>query len=234
MNRDGQVVSIDKSTSVYAPISEHFLRALFDFDGESSHVDTHPGKLVSLVGHVALPCVCEVPPSCAPLFSAAGAKVVSQGITWQSLYLVMLHNHFVLVEPDRQSRGDGKVVTSCPLERLSVEKDPDDARADTAARRLIVNYDGPDSTPPGLFVIDSDEVPKVQDNGPLTRLPNYRSSLDVWFEDNKAVTLAFNKVQEGITAAKTYRGYRIKRYLAQDADSGYPRNTSLYNTSEMM
>lgn len=231
VNREGRVVSTAKSTCVYAPISEHFLKVLFDFDAESSQVDTHPGKIVSLVGHVALPCVCEVPPSCAPLFSAAGARVVSQGITWQSLYLVMLNHHFVLVEPDRQSRGDGRVVTSCPLERLLVERDPDDARADTAARRLIVTYDGSDTSPPGLFVVDSDEgAPKVQDDGPLTKLRNYSSSLDVWFEDNKAVTLAFNKVQESIAAAKIHRGHRIQRYLAQDVDSGYPRNTSLYST----
>lgn len=230
MKRDGQTVPSKKATCIYAPLSDHFTNALFGFDGDSIHVDVGPGEVVGLVGQVALPCVCEVPPSCAPLFSAAGAKVVSQGITWQSLYLVLLGRHFVLVEPDRHSTGSGRVVTRCRLERISLEKDSANARADTSARRLVVTYEGPDATPPGLFLFD--ESPKAEDEGSLLKLKQWRSTLDVWFEDYKSVTLAFNKVQESITAAKIYRGHRIQHFLSQEEGSGYPRNMSLYEASE--
>lgn len=215
---------------MYAHISEHFSKALFGFDGDAVHIDAEPGKVVSLVGHMAFPCVCEVPPSCAPLFSAAGAKVVSQGITWQSLYLVLFGRHFVLAEPEKRAAGDGRVVTRCQLERIIVEKDAADARADTTARRLIVSHIGPDQAPPGLFLFE--ESPKLQDEGPLVHLKQWLSSLDVWFEDNKAVTLAFNKVQESIVETKIQRGIRIQRYLAQDDNSTYPRNISLYAMDE--
>ncbi len=229
IKRDGHIVSTKKETCVYATISDHFLNAFFGFNGDISHVHADPGKVVSLIGHLALPCVCEAPPSSAPLFSPAGAKVVSQGITWQSLYLVMLGRHFALVEPDRQTSGDGRVVTRCRLENISVEKDAADARSDTNARRLIVTHEGLDANPPGLFLFE--ESPKAEDEGSLLKVQQWQSSLDIWFEDNKAVTLAFNKVQESIAAAKIYRGERVQRYLAQDEGSGYPRILSEYKVT---
>lgn len=230
VKRNGYIVATTRESSVFAPISEHFLNALFEFDGDSSHIDATPGKVVSLVGKVALPCVCEVPPSSAPLFSAAGAKVVSQGITWQSLYLVLLGRHFVLAEPDRRASGDGRIVTRCPLEQMTVAKDAADARADTTARRLIVSYEGVETTPPGLFLFE--ETPKPQDEGPLIHVKQWQSSLDVWFEDNKAATVALVKVGPNVDEAKLNRGLRLQRYLAQDEGSGYPRNISLYNAEE--
>ena len=81
--RDGTFVTTFDSSSIYAPLSEHLLTALCDEGRDSGYFDARPGTVVSLVGQTALPCVCEVPPSSAPLFSEAGAKVVSQGITWQ-------------------------------------------------------------------------------------------------------------------------------------------------------
>lgn len=228
--RDGYIVSTQKGHCVHAPVSEHFLETLLQYDGDSAHIDAQPGKVVSLVGHVAFPCVCEVPPSSAPLFSAAGAKVVSQGITWQSLYLVILGRHFVLAEPERRASGDGRVVTICQLERIVAEKDAADARADTTARRLILSHYGPEKTPPGLFLFE--EAPQTQDDGPVVDMKQWQSSLDVWFEDHKAVTLAYKNVQESIDEAKVQRGLRIQRYLAQDEGSIYPRNISLYNIDE--
>jgi hypothetical protein len=219
----GQTIATPKD-GVYAPISEHFLDVLLGED--KSQVDTTPGSVIQLVGQVALPCVCEVPPSSAPLFSPAGAKVVSQGITWQSLYLVLIGHNFVLVEPDRQAIGDGRVVTRCPLERVSADKDPADARADTAARRLMVSHRSHMTTTPGLFVFDKPPIP--QREGCLIRSKQWKSKLDVWFEDNNAVKLAFNKVQESIIEAKINRGRRIQIYLAQNEGSSYPRNVFLY------
>jgi hypothetical protein len=122
--------------------------------------------------------------------------------------------------------GNGRVVTCCKLERLAVERDPADARADTSARRLILSHIGPDTSPPGLFLFE--ETPSVKDEGPFVRVRQYRSSLDVWFEDSKAVSLAFGKVDSKIAAARTYRGHRIRTFLAQGEGSGYPMNMPLY------
>lgn len=219
VTRAGNIVSTPNDC-VYAPISKAFLDALLD-EGTRKD-DSTPGNVVSLVGQVALPCVCEVLPSCAPLFSAAGAKVVSQGITWQSLYLVLIDRYLVLAEPDRDSSGDGRVVTRCPLERISIEKDPPDARTDTAARRLMVSHKSHATKPPGLFMFNKPPSPLIE--GCLVRQRQWTSSLDVWFEDNKAVTLAFNKVQERIIDAKIDRGRRIQTYLAQNEGSTYPGN----------
>jgi hypothetical protein len=95
---DGSVASTHDPNTIYAPISKGFWDIFF----EDIHDIPHPGSVVGLVGHTAIPCVCEVPPSCAPLFSAAGAKVMSEGVTWQSLYLVILGRHMLLAEPERE------------------------------------------------------------------------------------------------------------------------------------
>lgn len=227
VKRDGSTVVTNDPRTIYSHLSEFFLNATFDEDRDASwHVEAQPGTVVSLIGHTAFPCVCEVPPSSAPLFSEAGAKVVSQGITWQSLYLVILGHNLVMAEPERKSSGDGRVVTRCMLHRLMAEKDSADARTDTSARRLIMSYDGPEISPPGLFLFE--ETPSIQDEGPFIRLKQWRSSLDVWFEDNKAVELAFCKVNEMIDEAKAHRGRRIQRYLAQGEGSGYPTDIPVY------
>jgi len=226
VTRTGATISTPSTDRVYSPISEPFVRILLG--EEESSLDPSPGSTVSLVGQLALPCVCEVSPSCAPLFSDAGAKVVSQGITWQSLYLVSIGCYFVLVEPDRQAGGDGRVVTRCSLERLSIEKDPPDARTDTTARRLLVSHQSEARSPPGLFVFE--KLPDPKKEGCLIRPKQWKSKLDVWFEDNKAVTMAFKKVQEQIVTAKIDRGRRIQTYLAQNKGSSYPRNLAMYKT----
>ena len=103
MTQGGEVTSTFKMGVTHASISKSFEKALFDEDQSSdSYVFAEPGTVISLVGHIAFPCVCEVPPSCAPLFSEAGARTVSQGITWQSLYLVILGYNLVLAEPERR------------------------------------------------------------------------------------------------------------------------------------
>ena len=206
--RDGTFVTTFDSTTIYAPLSEHLLKALCEEDQDEGYLDARPGTVVSLVGQTALPCVCEVPPSSAPLFSEAGAKVVSQGITWQSLYLVLLGRNFVLAEPERRSSGDGRVVTCCKLERVSIEVDTTNVSDDTSARRLIISHDGAELDPPGLFLFEQNPVPK--DEGAFNRHKIWRSSLDVWFEDSQAVELAQSKVNRKIEDAKIYRGKRIQ------------------------
>lgn len=207
-------------TTIFSTMSDNFDNAMFGIDNmndlkdlKSNSDDIKPGSIKSLVGVVAFPCVCEVPPSMAPLFSAEGAKVVSQGITWQSLYLVLVDENLVLIEPERRSNGKGRVVTVCRLENLTLDKDPDDARVDTSARRLILIYENPDLKPPGMFRFEKKLQP--QRKVPFSSVKRWKSSLDIWFEDSSALRIAFSKIFETIVKAKANRGNRIRRYLAQ-------------------
>lgn len=218
LKRPRWIVPSHDQKKIFAPVSQAFDNVIFGADKSgSSYVDTKPGSILSLVGKMAFPCVCEVPPSSAPLFSEAGAKVVSQGITWQSLYLVIIGQNLILAEPEKHSSGDGRVVTSCKLEHLVVEKDPDDARMDTSARRLIVVYDSTDLKAPGLFRFE--KPPKPRPEGPFIGVQRWRSSLDVWFEDSRAVQLAYSKVNQKIGESRSHRGYVIRQYLAGGDDS---------------
>eukprot|EP00533_Pseudo-nitzschia_delicatissima_P009654 CAMPEP_0116086566 /NCGR_PEP_ID=MMETSP0327-20121206/4921_1 /TAXON_ID=44447 /ORGANISM="Pseudo-nitzschia delicatissima, Strain B596" /LENGTH=1381 /DNA_ID=CAMNT_0003577621 /DNA_START=75 /DNA_END=4220 /DNA_ORIENTATION=- len=199
----------DRKT-IFSPISDGFDSALFGIDDSSD--DIKSGSITSLSKMTAYPCVCEVPPSMAPLFSKEGAKVVSQGITWQSLYLTIVGENLVLVEPERAT-GKGRVVTLCRLENLTLDKDPDDARVDTAARRLILIYESPDLKPPGMFRFQKKLDPKK--TGLFSHPKRWKSSLDIWFEDSNALRIAFSKVFESIVKAKAGRGNRIRKYLAE-------------------
>jgi len=203
------------SKTIFSPISDDFDNAIFSVDNKSDSPsqDITSGSTISLVGKIAFPCVCEVPPSMAPLFSAEGAKVVSLGITWQSLYLIMIDENLVLIEPERRSNQTGRVVTICRLENLTLDKDPDDARLDTSARRLILICETPDLKPPGMFRFENKLQPKRI--GPFSRVERWKSSLDVWFEDSKSLRIAFTKVFEATVRAKATRGNLIRKYLAQ-------------------
>lgn len=225
VKRDGSLLDTFDEKTIYAHMSEPLIETLFDHRGDDVYMDVTQGEVVGLVGQIALPCVCEVPPSSAELFSEESAKVVSQGITWQSLYLVILGRHFVLAEPEKASRGNGRVITKCKLESLAAERDAPDARADTAARRLILAHSNFDTASPGLFLFGT--PPKVKDEGAFIRQQQFRSSLDIWFEDNRAVSMATRKMDENIQKAKIYRGMRLFRYLSQGEDSGYPTSRFL-------
>lgn len=50
-----------------------------------------------LSGRTAMPCVCEA--SSRESNSEGGAKMVVEGVTWQSLYLVFFGSYMVLAEP---------------------------------------------------------------------------------------------------------------------------------------
>ena len=200
------------NTMVFSPISDGLDSALFGIEDTNDGVK--PGSMTNLTGmKKAFPCVCEVPPSMAPLFSKEGAKVVSQGITWQSLYLTIENENLVLVEPTRHSSGKGRVVTVFRLENLTLEKDPDDARVDTAARRLILIHASPDLKPPGMFRFEKEPEPKK--TGLFSHTNRWKSSLEIWFEDSNALRVAFSKVFESIVRAKASRGDLIRKYLAE-------------------
>lgn len=177
---------------------------------------------------------------CLILFAWLSLRVTLKGITWQSLYLVFFGTHLVLAEPavgryDHKlntcavfgwthrltqrfrlriyvSSGSGRVVTSCPLSRITVARDPNPpADPSSPARRLLMAYKWFDTKAPGLFVYD--EKPKVEEHGPFNKLKLWRSKLDVWFEDEGAATHAYHSIHFQIDQAKTLRGDSILDFL---------------------
>jgi hypothetical protein len=120
-----------------------------------------------------------------------------------------------------RSSGDGRVVTCCLLERLEIERDKEEERsAESFARRLLISHDGLDIDPPGMFLFD--EAPGTVDNiGPFLRVKQWRSSLDVWFEEDAVAQHALDVVNSKIASCKGRRGNHIRKYLSQGDESGY-------------
>jgi len=106
----------------------------------------------------------------------------------------------------------------CRLENLGVAVDTGDFPQTTAARRLIVSHDGQGETPPGLFMFES--PPTRREEGVFAHLPKFRTTLDIWFENQKALDLAFVKVKRFIALAKAHRGHLLQDYLLQQAKEG--------------
>lgn len=87
----------DLKRSVHSYLSKDFCDALAD-PGETITAERPlPGSIVPLAGRTAMPCVCEAPANVD--VSDNGAKMVVEGITWQSLYLVFIGSYLVLAEP---------------------------------------------------------------------------------------------------------------------------------------
>jgi hypothetical protein len=86
--------------SLYVPISKELFSDLFSQDEGNWPPVT--GSIVSLVGHAAFPCVCEVPDISASLFSDTEASLVAAGVKWQSLYLVIVDRFMILAEPEKE------------------------------------------------------------------------------------------------------------------------------------
>jgi len=170
-----------------------------------------PGSSIELIGRAAFPCVCEVSESQSSLFSSHGATV-SEGVTWQSLYLVVVGKYMILAEPDGSSEGNGRIVMSCRLSCLKVEKDkPVNANNGSTACRLMLSYASHDSNPPGIFFITQNTV---DDDKLGTRFTLGR--LDVWFEDAKSAGHAFKVLALKILKAKSDRGSGIRDALTFD------------------
>jgi hypothetical protein len=119
-----------------------------------------------------------------------------------------------------RSSGDGRVVTCCLLERLQIERDKEEDRtAESFARRLLISHEGLDTDPPGMFIFD--EAPRMDNVGPFLRVKQWRSRLDVWFEEDAVAQHALDVVNSKIASCKGRRGNHIRKYLAQGDESGY-------------
>lgn len=86
--------------SIYQPISKDMFCELF-YRGERDSGLPSPGSIVTLVGHMAFPCVCEVPDVSESLFATTESSVIAAGVKWQSLYLVFKDRFMILAEPER-------------------------------------------------------------------------------------------------------------------------------------
>ena len=90
----------NESRFLLAPLASKIQKILLDQDSfDSVKSDYKAGSIVSLVGKAAYPCVCEVKEENDSLFRGGGGSyVVSDGIKWQSVYLVISDSHMMLAE----------------------------------------------------------------------------------------------------------------------------------------
>ena len=216
--------SVDSDLNMsLAHLSSKFSIAMLD-EAESSEsgkgeAPVH-GSVVGLIGKAAFPCVCEVSSSFSNLFSGR-SSVLSEGIQWQSLYLVVVGKWAVLAEPERGGTGgEGRVITSCRLSCLALRKDTSSqATNNSPARRLLVAHASLDPRLPALFSLDSSSNIRRNNNsrhGPSLGpdgLRLTRSRMDLWFEDSNAAGHAYKVLSSKIAKARAKRGGNIKAAL---------------------
>lgn len=169
------------------------------------------GSIVGLVGRAAFPCVCEVYPESAPLFTDRGACVVADGIRWQSLYMVVLGKFMVLAEPERGgSGGNGRIISSSRLASLQIERDAPPGQGNKSpARRLHLTYSSLDLKPPNIFAADETPSIGMRRNSVVLN----RSRLDLWFEDETAAGQTLRVLLAKIAKARAGRGDKIRHVM---------------------
>eukprot|EP00984_Skeletonema_dohrnii_P022297 scaffold11431_cov85-Skeletonema_dohrnii-CCMP3373.AAC.1 len=204
-----------------AHLSSKFAIAMLD-EVESSEpgkgdAPTH-GSVVGLIGKAAFPCVCEVSSSFSYLFTGR-SSVLSEGIQWQSLYLVVVGKWAVLAEPERGGTGgEGRVITSCRLSCLALRRDTSSqANNNSPARRLLVAHASLDPHLPALFSLDASSSRRSNSRrGPSLGPDGLRltmSRMDLWFEDSNAAGHAYKVLSSKIAKARAKRGGNIKAAL---------------------
>ena len=214
-----------------SPLPPPFNSLLFDEETSSSASAVtsdipQTGAIVALVGRAAFPCVCEVSKESDSLFSDGEASVVADGIKWQSLWMVLMGKYMILAEPvKKDSGGNGRVITSCPLCCIAAEKDgsAEILQSQSPARRLLLTHFSPDTKPPGLFIIDTSDKDELVNNDDVQIT---RSVMDLWFEDSNAAAKALKALTSRIVKARSRRGHKIREALAQDDKLRYQ---SLFN-----
>merc|ERR1711983_307823 len=131
----------------------------------------------------------------------------------------------ILAEPEKQGYGgNGKIVTSCQLSCLSVERDKPTVIHTSSARRLILLCTSFSKKPPGVFKMESNAPPKtltrIKSNTNILNLHRdqkslihddnsnilWRSRMDLWFEDEDSVDSAYEALILKIFKARCKRG----------------------------
>lgn len=219
LSSDGSLTSLkdcfDRNVlkQVFSPVSSRVNAALLGENGIKEKIP-EPSSLIDMSGKALLPCVCEAPAHLASLFSDETTGVVSEGVTWQSLYVVLLEDVLVLVQPRPGALGSsyGRVITGCYLERLTVKRDGVVDPNGPPARRLFLSHHWFGTIPPALFLFDA--VPEPEKVGPLNRTKPFTSTVDVWFEDQSGADRAYEILVSKIFSAKARRGRRMEEFLA--------------------
>ncbi|KAL7522681.1 hypothetical protein ACHAWX_007364 [Stephanocyclus meneghinianus] len=215
-NDGDRSANLDSLAHISSKLAMAFLDEC-DTSDDSRKNDAAPahGSVVCLVGKAAFPCVCEVSPSFASLFTGRTC-VSNEGVQWQSLYLVVVGRYVVLAEPERGgSGGEGRVITSCKLACLAVKKDTTIlSNNNTPARRLLLQHSSVDPRTPPLFIIDSNSSKKGPQLG-SDGLRLTRSRMDLWFEDSNAAAQAWKALAGKIAKARARRGSRIRSALLE-------------------
>ena len=215
----GSAVKLDEgfdARSIYANISPETNDCLFSKHSDS--MQPEPQSFVDLVGIPAIPCVIEAAEIFADLFTDEASGVVAEGVTWQSLYLVFVGHFLVFAVPLPDGTATvGRVITSCNLERITLEYDTTVPEDGSAARRISLNYKWFDRDPPPLFLFD--EMPDYEEHGPFVRIRSFTSRLDVWFENERAASYGYGELSSQIFMAKAHRGRLLQAFLDPQAEN---------------
>jgi hypothetical protein len=211
------------SRFLLSPLSSKFQNLMFDEESFNSiKTEFKAGSIVSLVGKAAYPCVCEVKEENDSLFRDGGSYVISDGIKWQSVYLVISGSYMMLTESvEGDSGGNGRVVISTLLSHLvSVYDETLKGNSSTSpARRIFLTHFSTKSRPPGLFSLIDDEInSNVHHNkgiDPTNHIQMTKSILDLWFEDENAARKAHKSLSSKIFKDRFKRGQRIKDTLIE-------------------
>jgi hypothetical protein len=204
-----EMLNVEMSRQLHCVLSSKAVETLFGKD-ERSGVPAQ-GSQIGLSGSV-VPCVCEAPADIAAFFSVEGSGVVAEGVTWQSLCLVIQNGILVFAQPIGGD-SDGRVISACPIERVWVERDSDpEAEFASPARRLLLSYSWFEKNPPALFLFDT--LPNPEKRGPFVRPKAWTSRLDVWLESQLAADQAFTMLSNEIFISQSKRGQRVQEFLS--------------------
>ena len=204
-----EMMNVELARKMYCALSSKAFKGFFAIELATELAE--PGSSIDLAYKAVVPCVSQVPPGFAHLFTGTGAGVETEGVTWQSLCLFVEDGLLVFAQPLPGEQTMGRVITSCPAERIWVEQD-NTADPESPARRLILSHSWFDTQPPPLFLFDS--LPEPEKRDPFLQPKVWTSQFDVWFEDQEAAGNAFLILVSEIFNAKSNRGQRIQEVLS--------------------
>jgi hypothetical protein len=211
MASTGLEVKISDNAGTYAAVTSAITETLFADNAVNEQLKAN--AVVDLDSVLCIPCVCEV---LGPLDTASEGCIESEGVTWQSLYIILNSDDYACQIAFAQvlpatGGSSGRIVSVCPLDRIIVEKDSSIPVDGSPARRLSLYYKWFDQTPPQLFLYDA--VPTFEEEGDFLLAKSFTSRLDIWLENEYSANQAYEILSNHIFLAKAQRGKRILSFL---------------------
>ena len=207
----GLIVNISDESCTYAAVSSTLTDSLFSDNFVADQLKAN--AVIDLDSTLCIPCVCEI---LGPLDPTSEGCIESEGVTWQSLYIILHHDDhtyqigFAQVLPATGGSA-GRIISVCPLDRITVEKDSSIPVDGSPARRLSLCYKWFDQTPPQLFLYDA--MPTLEEEGDFLLAKSFTSRLDIWLENEYSANQAFEILTDHIFLAKAQRGKRVLSFL---------------------